>query len=191
MKRWGTLRPAHFDKKELKTNLGEGNFIFIGSSIDIFGDNIQNDWIQDTLTKAIAYNNKYLLQTKNPFKYHCYLDFIYSSQFILSTTIETNRFMGEMKNSPAPKSRAVAMKNIPAIYRRMVTIEPIMKFDLMPLVKMVLSFSPEQINIGADSGNNNLWEPSEKETVKLIEQLKKYTTVVLKPNLSRIIGGLK
>jgi hypothetical protein len=95
--------------------------------------------------------------------------------------------MPEMNNSPSPKSRALAMKNLPNEYRRMVTIEPIMKFDLKSLSDMVLLFNPKQINIGADSGNNSLWEPSQKEIIKLIDYLEKYTKVILKPNLSRIL----
>jgi DNA repair photolyase len=189
MKRWKTLKPAHFDISELKTNLGEGNFIFIGSSIDIFADNIENAWLMNTFTKANWYDNKYLLQTKNPFNYHGYFDFIYPKKYILSTTIESNRIMGEMNKSPAPKSRALAMKNLPEEYRRMVTIEPIMYFDLKPMLNLILSFNPEQVNIEADSGNNGLWEPSAKETRRLIEGLEKYTKVILKPNLSRILKG--
>ena len=38
MKRWGKQRDPYFDRRELKTDLGEGNFIFVGSSCDIFAD---------------------------------------------------------------------------------------------------------------------------------------------------------
>lgn len=188
MKRWGKLNLVHFDKSELKTNLGENNFIFIGSSIDIFAENIKNDWLLNTFTKAISYNNRYLLQTKNPLGYHAYLEDLIPSKFILSTTIETNKHLYPyMGNTPSPKSRALAMKNIPKEYRRMVTIEPIMYFNLKSLVNMVLSFNPEQINIGANTGKIVLPEPSWRETRKLIETLEKYTKVVLKPNLFRLL----
>ena len=53
---------------------------------------------------------------------------------------------------------------------------------------MVLSIHPEQVNIGADSDNNGLPEPTGKETKKLIETLEKYTTVEIKPNLKRILN---
>jgi DNA repair photolyase len=188
MKRWGTLKPPRFDNTELKTDLGEGNFIFIGSSIDIFAANIENDWLLNTFCKAIGYNNKYLLQTKNPFRYHAYLEDIIPSKFVLSTTIETNKFIYPyMGNTPAPQSRALAMKNIPKEYRRMVTIEPIMYFNLKSLIPLILSFNPEQVNIGANSGGYLLPEPSAKETRKLIEILEKYTKVIQKPNLLRIL----
>ena len=32
MKQWGQLNPVRFDEKELNTDLGSGNFIFVGSS---------------------------------------------------------------------------------------------------------------------------------------------------------------
>lgn len=38
MKRWGNLRPARFDEKELNTDLGSGNFIFVGSSCDMWSE---------------------------------------------------------------------------------------------------------------------------------------------------------
>lgn len=49
MKRWGKQKPVHFDEKELKTDLGSGNFIFVGSSCDMFADDIPIEWIQKTL----------------------------------------------------------------------------------------------------------------------------------------------
>jgi DNA repair photolyase len=187
MKKWGVLRPAHFDLKELKTDLGENNFIFIGSSIDLFGANIEHLWRVQTFQKASAYNNKYLLQTKNPFEYHAYLNYLPPEKYILSTTLETNRQYFEMGNSPAPKSRAIAMKNISREYRLMVTIEPIMLFDLKPFSEMILSFNPEQINIGADSGGHGLTEPSARLINQLIDCLNQHSKVVIKPNLKRIM----
>ncbi len=39
----------HFDEKELKTNLGSGNFIFVGSSCDMWARIVPIDWILATL----------------------------------------------------------------------------------------------------------------------------------------------
>lgn len=49
MKRWGKLKPTRFDEKELKTDLGKDNFIFVGSSCDMFAEKIPNEWIEKTL----------------------------------------------------------------------------------------------------------------------------------------------
>lgn len=49
MKRWGKLNPVRFDEKELKTDLGNENFIFVGSSNDMFADNMCSGWVLKTL----------------------------------------------------------------------------------------------------------------------------------------------
>ena len=46
MKRWGRLKPVRLDEKELKTDLGNDNFIFVGSSCDMFAQNIPDEWIK-------------------------------------------------------------------------------------------------------------------------------------------------
>ena len=66
MKRWKNLKPIRFDEKELKTDLGNGNFIFVGSSCDMWAKNIPEDWIQRTLEHCSKYDNSYFFQTKNP-----------------------------------------------------------------------------------------------------------------------------
>jgi hypothetical protein len=45
-------------------------------------------------------------------------------------------------------------------YGKMITVEPILDFDLDQFVRMIKICEPEQVNIGADSGNNRLPEPS-------------------------------
>lgn len=45
-----------------------------------------------------------------------------------------------------------------------------------------------QINLGADSGNNHLPEPSKEKVLQLITELKKFTIIHNKSNLKRILG---
>lgn len=45
----------------------------------------------------------------------------------------------------------------------------------------------EQVNIGADSGKNNLSEPSAEKVRALIDELSKFTKVVQKKNLRRLL----
>ena len=67
MKRFGKQSPIHFDKKELKTNLGENNTIFVGSSNDMWAEQIPQRWIIDTIDFLHLYRkNKYVFQSKNP-----------------------------------------------------------------------------------------------------------------------------
>jgi len=70
----------------------------------------------------------------------------------------------------------------------MVTIEPIMDFDLIELVTIIKNIKPEWVNIGADSKGHNLPEPSKEKINALIEELKKITEVKIKDNLKRLRG---
>ncbi|MFX1295603.1 MAG: hypothetical protein ACFFD2_12230, partial [Promethearchaeota archaeon] len=68
-----------------------------------------------------------------------------------------------------------------------ITIEPIMDFDLNKFVQLIKVSYPKQINIGADSGNNHLPEPSKEKILELISELKKFTIVHKKKNLNRLL----
>ena len=68
----------------------------------------------------------------------------------------------------------------------MVTIEPIIDFDVPALIKLIEEVRPEFVNIGADSGRNNLIEPSDYKIRRLIEGLEPFTKVNLKETLKRI-----
>ena len=56
----------------------------------------------------------------------------------------------------------------------------------MELVFLIKTIHPEQVNIGADSGNNNLPEPPWFKVEKLIDELQGFTKVILKKNLERL-----
>lgn len=190
MHRWGKQKPVHFDEKELKTDLGTGNFIFVGSSCDMFADAIPDDWIAQTLNHCLRYSgNKYLFQTKNPAKIididmNCLALPVNS---VICTTIETNRlYLDFMGHCPTPQKRALAMHDIDL--PKYVTIEPIMDFDLVQMIELIIVINPVQVNIGADSGNNNLPEPSRGKLLELIEHLQKITTIAKKRNLERILN---
>jgi DNA repair photolyase len=190
VKRWGKLNPVRFDEKELKTDLGKDNFIFVGSSCDMWSKNIPKEWIEETLAHCNNFDNKYLLQTKNPSRI---LDFIHKSvirnKSIVCTTIESNIFYKEhMQNSPDLWLRAEELNEIAhAGIKTYVTIEPIMDFDLDEMAHYIETCLPEQVNIGADSGGNNLPEPSKEKVLELITELEKFTKVKQKKNLSRLL----
>jgi len=189
MKRWGQLKPVRLDEKELETDLGKGNFIFVGSSCDMFAEDIPSEWIIKTLLHCENYNeNGYLFQTKNPEAYSGYgVNIAAIEKFILCTTIETNRWYPNiMANCPTPEQRSASFSKIP-YNKKYITIEPIMDFDLYYMVNEIKSCNPIQVNIGADSGNNNLPEPSKEKILKLISELEKFTIVKQKKNLNRLL----
>ena len=45
----------------------------------------------------------------------------------------------------------------------------------------------EQVNIGADSGRNNLPEPSKSKVLELVSELQKFTIIHNKSNLQRLL----
>ena len=203
MKRWGKLNPIRFDEKELKTNLGSGNFIFVGSSNDMFAENIPFLWIKQTIDHCKKYpDNRYFLQSKNT-KRILELGWLindrifieenhnghFENLFSIATTIETNRVYTEfMGNTPEPIQRLLEFKRLGlANFDKYITIEPIMKFDLDIFVKELKDVLPKQINIGADSGNNGLPEPSKENILELIKQLETFTKVKIKKNLNRLL----
>lgn len=175
---------------ELKKNLGKNKFWFVGSCFDIFASEILNDWIIRTLIECQHYDNKYLFQSKNPARISSYID-IFPLKSIIGTTIETNRRYPQMGDAPPPENRVSWMNYIskhlpyPEI---MVTVEPIMAFDMIPLITAIKLCNPEWVNIGADSQGYNLPEPPADEIKELIYHLKKFTKVKVKKNLKRIIG---
>lgn len=188
MRRWGKQKPLHFDGKELNTDLGTGNFIFVGSSCDIFAEELPYSWIMDTLKYCSGFDNTYLFQTKNVIRlweFHPYLP----KKSKICTTIETNRYYPEiMGRSPTPDERCGYLARFKGLYDCYITVEPVMDFDLDNLLWLLSFPKPIQVNIGADSGNNHLPEPSKNKLIALIDELKKFTTIDQKRNLKRLLN---
>ena len=179
---------VHLDEKEFKTDLGNSNIIFIGSSTDLFAENVPEEWISKTLEHCNKYpKNTYLFQTKNPKRFEEFCkEYPNTKDTIFGTTIETNR-ENNLNNAPPRSFRLVGMLSKFIIFNRsMITIEPIMDFDLEIFIKWIKDIRPEFVNIGADSKGHNLPEPSSEKIGHLISELRMFTKVNLKDNLKRI-----
>lgn len=186
MKRWGEQKPLRFDQKELKTDLGKNNFIFVGSSTDMWAKDVPEEWISGVLDHCKKFpDNKYLFQSKNPQRFTKFYDH-FPENVILATTLESNQEYPEIyKNSPSIMERYNSIQEISQYgINIMLTIEPILDFDLDEFIEMIKTINPSQINIGADSGGHKLPEPSKDKIMKLIEALGE--TVVKKTNLNRL-----
>ena len=161
--------------------------IFVAAQNDLFAANISFVFII-RVTKECKKKpqHKYFFQTKNPERFLAFTD-DFPRDSILCTTIETNRWYPEiMRNCPHPELRAAAMNRITG-FEKQVTIEPIMDFDLDEMVSMIKSCGPLRVNIGADSKNNHLPEPSKEKLLSLIEELQKFTIIDRKSNLERLL----
>jgi protein gp37 len=180
-------KEIHFDESEFKTDLGAGNIIFIGSSNDMWADNIPAAWIDRILEHAEKFpKNNYLFQSKNPKRFLEYSSRLKKSNIVLGATIETNRD-NKFTGGQIPSARAKSLRMLKG-HRKMITIEPIIDFDLEDLVRLIKEAEPEFVNIGADSKNHHLPEPSKDKIQKLILELEKFTKVNLKRNIRRIFN---
>jgi len=61
--------------------------------------------------------------------------------------------------------------------RKYVTIEPIMDFEMDVMIKQIQAINPEFVYIGYDNHRHRLPEPSLEKTLKLINELEKFTEV--------------
>jgi hypothetical protein len=176
------VNEPYFEENELKAHLGWNNFIFVGSNNDMFADGIESEWIERTLEHCDKFGNRYYLETKNPKRFR---DFNFmKGRYHVGTTIESDKVHKEfMGTAPTPQERAESMPKGHSI-----TIEPIMDFTdkFLPLIE---SCKPQYVNIGADSGNNKLPEPSKEKVKELIKGLESFTSVYKKENLFRILGA--
>lgn len=175
-------------EKELYVDLGERNTIFVCSGTDMFAPVVPAPWISAVIDKMGKHANTYLLQTKNPLRMFYYHDVV-PKDTIFCTTIESDRDYPEiMGSSPNIQSRVAGMIMFKrAEAKRMVTVEPIMDFNVLELSSLLIQIDPMQVNIGADSKRHNLPEPSGWQVKKLIENLRRQKIPVnVKPNLKRI-----
>ena len=189
MKTWGKQSPIRFDEKELKTDLRQGNTIFVGNTNDMFAIKINDEWVRKTLNHCSKFDNTYVFQSKNTFGINRMTNYL-PDKVIIGTTIETNRtdILFQISKAPLPQERINWMNEFSAGYYKFITIEPIMDFDLEQFVGMIIQARPNFVNIGADSKHHNLPEPSYKKIIALIDELKKSDIEVRKKiNLKRLM----
>lgn len=177
------------DVSEFKTKLGNGNYIFVGSSTDMWADNIPDEWIAKVLGYCSAFNSKYLFQTKNPKRFNNFMGYM-PKYSVLACTIETNYgadYGFEFSKAPPVFERLSMMSSIQ--YPKMISIEPILDFDLKEMVSWIQTIKPDFVSIGADSKHHNLPEPTPDKVEQLIIALDSITRVVIKDNLKRLRQG--
>ena len=182
--------PPRLAEYELNTDLGCGRSIFIGSSTDMFAEDIPSEWIARVLdychkNSNMLLPNAYLLQSKNPKRFLEFINHPIMERVVFCTTIETNRFYPEIMNkAPRIEERVEAMEEIARLGRpTMVTAEPLMQFDHEEMVSFIKRCNPKLVNIGKESkGRVKLPEPTQEEVQQLIAELKSFTNVNVKDN---------
>ena len=160
----------HFHKNRLKDKLPRtqgDEFIWCCSSSDIYF--AKREWIEMILERVRKDSKRtFFFQSKAPSVFKKY-DF--PNNVLLGITLETNRPYQNLSKAPTPEIRYKDFLNLDHS-RKVVTIEPLMQFDLFEFVMMIKNLSPERIYIGYDSKKSNLNEPSLVKTYKLMKILK-------------------
>jgi DNA repair photolyase len=172
---------------ELRKSEGSGKMIFVQSCGDLFAEVIPDKWIEEVLEHCCHYrDNTYLIQSKNPERFLKFAD-RFPVHTILGTTIESNK---DYNISKAPKIRS-RVRGISLMrekgFDRMVSIEPVLDFDLDEFLIILMDIDPNFISIGADSKKHNLSEPSPEKIKLLVDELRKVTQVKLKSDLYRVM----
>lgn len=187
MKRFGHLKDIRLVTREFKDDLGCDNFIFVGSSTDMFASDVPSEWISATLENLNRFpENGYLLQSKNPARM---IEFVYEMppNTTLCTTIETNR-ENDLGNAPLRSDRLAVMHRLKNHFPVHVTLEPIMDFDVESFSTMLIDLSPEQINIGSNTSNTYIEEPPKDKIIELMQILRENNLYVHeKDNLKRLL----
>jgi hypothetical protein len=190
------------DKSVLQGNTGSGKTIMVCSCNDLFQEGTPDEIVLKVLAACRAYpENTYLFQTKNPKRLQSFMEY-YPPNAIFGTTIESNKdsIVSEYSKAPPILERMSAMmdlrvsiaKNPPEnaeSWKLMLSIEPVMDFDVDELSKIVKLIKPSYVSIGANSSLNKITlpEPSESKILNLHYAINPITNVRLKPNLKRLL----
>jgi len=167
----------HFHAERLGRSLPRTNgndFIFCCDMGDVAF--CEPNWMHQILARIRQLPDRtFLIQSKNPSTFRNYR---FPENVLLGTTIETDRdeLYQEISSAPLPSQRYRAMMQL-RHSRKIVTIEPILDFDVEILEEWISKIGPETCYVGYDSKRNFLPEPELSKTRALMKKLKETTNV--------------
>ena len=138
-------------------NTGFMQFIFTCSSGDIAS--CPTDYLKKIVAVMRKHRDKtFLLQTKDPKTFH---RVTFPQNVVLGITLETNRdaLSRAVSNAPVPSERYEAFKDLKH-KRKMLTLEPVMEFDLDTMLRWIGHIHPCMVWLGYDSKHTGLPEPN-------------------------------
>lgn len=164
--------------KEFNKKFKKSDFVFVCDMCDLFAGTVTYDKINEVIDYALKSPAQFLFLTKNPNRYH---SFSFGDNAVLGATITSDR---KYEGSRAPPN-IYRLDEMTLLHhsRKMISIEPIMDFNLERFVLYIAKINPEFVAVGYDNYNNKLNEPSLKKTLKLIELLEKAGIKVYKKTL--------
>jgi protein gp37 len=164
---------------ELDSKFFSDDFIFVCDMTDLFGSCVPSDLILAILSSISKSPAKFLLLTKNPRRY---LEFVIPPNCICGATIETNLDTGNISDAPSTIERLEAMTYWGTPHK-MLSIEPILEFELEKFSTWILKMKPDFVAVGYDNYHSGLLEPSLNKTLKLIKILETAGIKVYKKTL--------
>jgi len=157
---------AHLEalnKTPPKTNNGE--YVAVGMNGDVAFASVGE--LRAMINYCTKWSDRtFMMQSKDP---SCFIPYTLPDNLIIATTIESD-IDHDVSKAPNTVNRFESMRSLNC--RKMITIEPILTFNMNRLFMMIHLINPEIVYIGYDSKNNNLPEPTIDETRELIEQLR-------------------
>jgi DNA repair photolyase len=171
------------NETEFRSKFGKGDIIFVSDMGDLFGNFVPSDWIIRVLDHIARYSyTDFLFMTKNPQRYHEFLTSM-PKNAILGVTIETNNDeiiqMDKVSTAPLPSERYNSMKDL-EWDRKIVSIEPILDFELETFNQWIEGIYPFLVYVGYDNYDYKLREPILKNTLNLISTMSEHTLVIKK-----------
>jgi hypothetical protein len=119
-------------------------------------------------------DKQYYFQSRQPEYFEQFIPY-FPSNVILVTTLETNRDKGyaAVSKAPVPSERYQQFLNL-NYPRKVVTIEPVMDFDLDVFTNWITNIAPEYVWLGFNSKPDQvqLPEPSDWKLIALTQALK-------------------
>jgi hypothetical protein len=187
----GTFEPRISERELARRNFKPGDWVFVGYMGDVACQPViyRLKLVLDRIRFMPDVN--FYLQSKNP---EYFVDFLESGgdipeNVVLGTTMETNRLTPQ-SSAPSPADRYFYMRDLKIVHRRriMISVEPVMDFNLSIFLPWLQTLRPERVFIGADNYGNNLPEPSAGELHRLIDRLRADDIEVIeKPGLERLL----
>jgi DNA repair photolyase len=171
------------NENELSKTFGKGDLIFVSDMGDMFGNFTPDDWIKQVFNHIRQFPEAdFLFMTKNPRRYLTFLPSI-PKNAILGATIETNIDeivqTDNVSCAPLPSDRYEAMKSL-EWDRKIVSIEPILDFDLSTFSAWIQDINPIVVYVGYDNYCHKLREPTLKQTNSLLDSLPLTSLVIRK-----------
>jgi len=184
------------DRRVMKKRYGIGDFIFAVDMRDPCSPDVPTEMLLEIFSwMEESPDARFLMTTKNPDRYDKLKDSL-PKNLVIGATIETDKISftetipykytkyNHISEAPIPILRLGTMIPMQNYIKNpiFISIEPILDFDedALQFIHWLYSIQPWAVAVGYDNYNHQLPEPPRWKTMKLIEELAKFTKVYRK-----------